>query len=504
MSSTDDLRGRRAPLDLTPEQFKTLGHDLVERLGDLLATLPDRPVTRGESPGEIRRILGDHPLPETGGDPTRILSEVTEQLLEHSLFNGHPRFMGYITSSPAPLGILGDLLASSVNPNLGGYQLSPLATEIEAQTVRWIADLVGYPATCGGLLSSGGNMANFIGFLAGRRHQAGWDYRKGGMGGPEAQRLRVYCSGETHTWIQKACDLFGLGTDAIRWIPVDASLRMDMRALRRRIAADRAAGDTPAIVVGTGGSVSTGAVDPLPEIAALCREEKLWFHVDGAYGGVAAVLPDAPEGLKGLSEADSVAVDPHKWLYAPIEAGCTLVRDPKLLVDTFGYKPPYYHLERGEAEPPINYYEHGPQNTRGFRALKVWLGLKQVGREGYIRMIRDDIRLSDAFQEFIEADPELEAVAHGLSINAFRYVPADVRSRGLRDPEEYLNRLNTELLTRLQLEGEMFPSNAVLNGRYCIRTCIVNFRTSLEDIQALPGIVKEAGKRVDKALRDRP
>ena len=233
--------------------------------------------------------------------------------------------MGYITSSPAPIGMLADLLAAAVNPNVGGWELSPMASEIEAETVRWVAELVGYPADCGGLLVSGGNMANFLCFLAGRRAMLGESPRAAGLGG--AGRLRVYASEGTHTWIQKAADLFGMGTDSIRWIGTDESLRMHVPSLREAIRRDRAAGDRPIMVVGAAGTVGTGAVDPIGALAAVCRDEGLWFHVDGAYGAPAALLPDAPADLKALRLADSVAVDPHKWLYAPLEAGCVLVRE---------------------------------------------------------------------------------------------------------------------------------------------------------------------------------
>ena len=235
--------------------------------------------------------------------------------------------------------------------------------------------------------------------------------------------MRVYVSEETHTWVQKASDLSGLGTDAVRWIGTDSDLRMDIEALRRKIQDDRAAGDDPFMVVGTGGSVSTGIVDPLPEIAALCREEDLWFHVDGAYGGFAVASPDAPEYLRALSEADSVAVDPHKWLYVPMEAGCALVRNPDHLRDAFSYQAPYYHF----GHDAMSYVDYGPQNSRGFRALKVWMALKQVGRSGYAGMISEDMRLARALYDAVTEHPDLEPMSHGLSITVFRYLPPDLR-----------------------------------------------------------------------------
>jgi glutamate/tyrosine decarboxylase-like PLP-dependent enzyme len=493
------LRRRKAMLDLDPEEFRRLGHLMVDQTADLLASLRERPLTPGESPTTVRQALkADGPLPDQGTAPEALLRQTTDLLFNHSMFNGHPRFWGYITSPAAPIGVLGDFLAAAVNPNVGSWILAPMATEIEAQTVRWIAELIGYPANCGGLLVSGGNMANFIGFLAARTAKAKWDVRKSGLADKSAQRLRAYTSREAHTWLMKASDLFGLGTDSIRWIQTDARQRMDTAALRKQIEEDLAQSHCPFLVVGTAGSVSTGAVDPLPELTAICREYGAWFHVDGAYGGFAAAVPGVPEDLRGLSEADSVAVDPHKWLYSPLEAGCALVRDLNALRQTFSYHPPYYHF----SEEGTNYFDLGLQNSRGFRALKVWLALRQAGREGYVRMISEDIRLAQDLFHRLQDSEELEPITQGLSVTTFRFVPADLRSqRGTKQTELYLNHLNQELLTRIEKGGEVFLSNAVIGGKFALRLCIVNFRTSLEDIEALPGIVMRVGKEADRAIR---
>ncbi len=485
-------QARQAPIELDAEEFRRLGHGVVDRLADFLQSLEGRPVAPGESLEEVRHALGGDGLPEAGSRPEDVLEEATRLLFDHSTLNGHPRFFGYITSSAAPIGALGDLLAAGVNPNVGGWPLAPLASELEAQTVRWIAELLGYPTDCGGLLVSGGNMANFVGFLAARRARTPWDVRATGMGGEECLPVHVYASGETHTWIQKAADLFGLGTESIRWIDTDDEQRLLVPILRDRIAADRAAGGVPLLVVGTAGSVSTGAIDPLEEIAELCREEGIWFHVDGAYGAPAAVVSDAPAELSALTLADSVAVDPHKWLYAPLEAGCVLVRDEAALREAFTYHPPYYTFPEGA---PVNYVDYGPQNSRGFRALKVWLALRQVGREGYAQMISDDIALARRLHRLADADPELEAWTTSLSITTFRYVPEGVQP-GLPDTEDYLNELNQELRSRLERGGEAFLSNAVVRGTYLLRACIVNFRTGSRDIEAVPEIVKRVGREL--------
>ena len=493
---------REAPLAMDAATFRQAGHRLVDRLAELMESIPRRPVTRGETPAAVREALGlGGPLPEQGEDPTALLERTAGLLFDHSLFNAHPRFFGYITASPAPIGVLGDLIASATNPNVGAWILSPAATEIEAETVRWIAQLIGYPTTCGGLLLSGGNVANTVCLLAARAAMTDWDVRVEGIcGASSAARRRpwIYTSAETHTWLQKATDVSGLGTASIRWIPTDRSQRMDVEALARQIAADRAAGDLPLMVVGTGGTVSTGAVDPLPRIAALCREQCLWFHVDGAYGAFAAAVPEAPDDLRGLSEADSVAVDPHKWLYAPLEAGCALVRDPARLRGAFAYHPPYYRFD----EEVLNYVEYGPQNSRGFRALKVWLAFRHAGAAGYRRMISDDIRLAAHLADVVARHPELELVTRDLSIATFRFVPADLRARAGDEPvERHLDALNRELLDRLQGGGQAFVSNAVVHGRYVLRACIVNFHTDVPDVEALPGIVAEVGRSVDRELR---
>ena len=302
--------------------------------------------------------------------------------------------------------------------------------------------------------------------------------------------------------VQKAVELYGLGNDAVRWIEVDSEQRMRMDRLRERMAEDRRAGFLPFLVIGTGGSVATGAVDPLPEIATLCREERVWFHVDGAYGAPAARVPGAPATLAALGDADSVAVDPHKWFYAPLEAGCALVRDPNALRAAFSHQPSYYHFPDVAEDPAINFHELGPQNSRGFRALKVWLAFKQVGREGYTKLIADDIALSRRMYEKVEAHPELEALTHGLSITTFRYVPRDL-SPSLSPDErtKYLNELNTTLLTRLQEGGAIYLSNAVIDGVFALRACIVNFRTSVADVDAVPDIVVKAGRMLSQSSR---
>jgi len=492
----DSLTRRTTPLSMPPDDFRALGHQLVDLVADRLAHLADGPVSPGDSPADVRALLdAARGLPAGGGDASRLVLDSARLLFDHSMFNGHPRFFGYITSSPSPIDMFGDFLAAALNQNVGAWNLSPVATEVELQTVRWLAELIGLPAGGAGLLVSGGNMANFIGFLAARAAMAGWDVRKEGVA---RGSLVAYVSSETHTWVQKAADMFGLGTDAVRWIPTAGAQQMDVAALRRQVEQDVRDGHRPFLAVGTAGTVSTGAVDPLAAIAAVCREHGMWFHVDGAYGAVAAQAPGAPALLRELVEADSIAVDPHKWLYAPLEAGCILVRDPDALRKTFSYHPAYYGFD----EQVVNFFEYGPQNSRGFRALKVWLALQQAGRDGYLRMIGDDMRLAAHLFFCLDGHPAFEALTQGLSITTFRFVPPDLRARvGAEDVERYLDRLNRQILAAVERGGEAFLSNAVVDGRFALRACIVNFNTSLEDVEALLPLVARLGSQADAALR---
>jgi len=495
---TTDLTNRAVPLDMTPEEFRKVGHRLVDDIAAFLASLPRRPVAPDETPREVRSLLPSD-LPETGADAASLLAEAAPLVFDHSLFNGHPRFFGYITSSAAPIGSLADLLAAAANPNVGAWPLSPAASEIEGQCVRWIGELLGMAPDTEGLLVSGGNMANFVCFLAARRAKGGETLREEGL--PRDQgRLLVYASTETHTWLQKAADLFGHGTASIRWVPVHKDLTIDVEALLGQIEKDRSEGNRPFLLVGNAGTVSTGAVDPLPRLAAIAREQDLWLHVDGAYGALAVLSEEAPADLAGLTEADSVAMDPHKWLYTALEAGCALVRHPGALRDTFSYAPPYYRFDGEQEDPRVNYFELGLQNSRGFRALKVWLGLRQAGRAGYARMIGDDIRLSRELHRRVGAEPGLETLTQQLSISTFRYVPDDLEP-GTGAVDTYLNDLNEELLRRLQGDGEIYLSNAVVAGTFALRACIVNFRTTLAALEVVPGVVVRCGEAVDRALR---
>ncbi len=480
---------REAPIDIGKEEFKKIGYQLIDRIADFLDSIYEKPVTRGESPSELQDIFGNASLPENGSSVEEIISKSSDLLINHSLFNGHPKFMGYITSSPAPIGIFADLLAASVNPNVGAQILSPIATEIEKQTIKWLAEFIGVPTTYGGILVSGGNMANFTAFIAARTTKAPKSIKENGLGNI-ANEMVLYCSKATHTWIEKASVLFGHGSKAIRWIPTDDDNRMDTSILLQTINNDLIEGKKPFLVIGNAGDVSMGTVDNLSEIAAICKSHDLWFHIDGAYGIPAAAIPKLKSLFEGIQEADSIALDPHKWLYSPLEAGCTLMKNPQHLVDTFSSHPVYYNFSSSDEKPALNFYEYGFQNSRGFRALKVWMAFQHVGKNGYIKMINEDIELSQLLFEKAKQHPELEAVTQSLSITTLRYVPINYSH------EAYLNELNEKLLNKLQQGGEVFLSNAIVRDKYCLRTCIVNFRTSRNDIEEIVEIIVREGRKL--------
>lgn len=486
--------GSRNPLDMDAEQFRDAGHQLVDQIADFIGAITTVQASHHLTPDDALALLPTDDLPEEGADPAALLRETAPLLFNNMRVNGHPKSWGYIIGSPSPMGMLGDFLASAANPNLAAWDSAPVATEIEIQTVRWIARLIGYPkdrsGDCGGLFVSGGNMANMVGFLAARRRAGGAEIRM--AGNPDSRRLIAYATRETHTWVEKIADLCGIGMDAIHWIATDADKRMDTADLRRQIAKDITGGFHPFIIVGTAGSVSFGAIDPLPEIAAIAREHKIWFHVDGAYGGFAAVAANVPNDIYGLREADSIAVDAHKWMFTPLEAGVALVRDKQAMLDAFSFDSPYYH-HRNKTDV-VHFFRYGLQNSRCFRALKAWLILRHAGRRAYIATIENNIRLAGILKSALDGHPCIETMTHNLSIVTFRYVPEDGVPDDPSEREAYLNDLNTAVLTRIQFGGEAHISNAIRDGQFLLRACITNFRTTEADVRTLPEIVAREGQ----------
>lgn len=483
------------PIEIEKEEFRKVGHRLIDDISDFISSIDEKTITTKESPSQLQDILGNTSLPQNGMPLTDLITKASDLLFNHSLLNGHPKFLGYITSSAAPIGALGDLLTASINPNVGAHILSPMATEIEKQTVQWLAELIGVSQKYGGILVSGGSMANFTAFLAARTAKLSRKIKQEGLSSIPNPPI-IYCSKTTHTWIDKAASLFGFGTKSVRWIQTDSSNRMNTEVLEKTIKKDMDDGCHPIMVIGTAGDVSTGVVDDLKGIAKICKTFDLWFHIDGAYGVPAAIVPKYKDLFNGLTEADSIALDPHKWLYSPLEAGCTLVKNPQHLIDTFSSHPEYYNFGKSKDGFTLNFYEYGLQNSRGFRALKVWLSLQQMGRNGYQKLINEDIELSEMLFDRAQNHPELEAVSQNLSITTLRFIPPKCK-----EDNEYLNVLNKELLNGLQTGGKLFLSNAIVDEMYCLRACFVNFRTTKKDIAEIIQIIIKEGNKTHFRLK---
>ena len=467
-------------LEMSPEEFRRLAHRAVEILADDLARTagdPDAPARRPTTEALRRRIM-DEPLPQEPRDPDALLADFEELVLPHPMGNASPRFFGWVNSPPAPMGVIAELLAAGMDPSVAGGDHA--ATYVEHAVLRWLTELLGLQPGSGGILCSGGSVANLIGLAVMRNaHVPGVR----GAGLRSAPRLVVYASVEGHSCIEKAVEILGLGHDSLRTLPVDADRRLDVAALRAAIAEDRAAGRSPACVVASAGTVNTGAVDPLSEIADICAAEDLWFHVDGAYGGFGILAEQVRPLYVGLARADSLAVDPHKWLSLPVECGCAIVRDRSAMRETFSLVPPY--LRDDTALPWFS--EFGVQQTRGFRALKVWMTLQAVGAAGYRRELTRQVALARTLQDKVRARPALEVVAAGpLSVVCFRMAP-----RGLDDAAT--DALNRAVVERIQADGRVFLTSTVLDGRVTMRACIINFRTQEADLDVLLDEVEAAG-----------
>src|ERR1700730_1775634 len=470
------------PIDIPPEEFRRLGYGAVDLLTEHLAALPRQPCRSGV-PDHVRRELQEAALP---GGPTAadaLLDYVASTILSYPMGNGSPRFFGWVNSPAAPLGVLAELLAAGLNPSVAGGDHA--ATYVELAVLRWIRQIVGFPPASGAILTSGGSVANLIVLAVMRHVKTGGRVRAHGLGGTQPA-MAVYTSTEGHSCIQKDIELLGIGHMNLRRIGVTPDWCMDVRALEARIRQDRAAGMLPVSVAATARTVNTGAIHPPDLIADLCRAEGLWFHVDAAYGGPAALIPELADLYRGLERADSVAVDPHKWMYVPVECGCALVRDPHAMRDAFSLVPPY--LRDDTALPWFS--EFGIQQSRGFRALKLWITIRQLGLEGYRRSISHDIAMARSLRQRLREAPDFELGAAGpLSITCFRH-------RSAADEPADVDRLNRNILDAVQNEGRVFLTGTELQGRFVLRACIVNFRTREPDLDALLDAIRRASTRV--------
>lgn len=468
------------------EAMRALGHRMVDDMLTYLQTVRERPAWQ-PIPDAVKASL-KKPLPVDPQSPQDAYRDFVENVLPYPLGNIHPRFWGWVMGNGTPFGALAEMLAATMNPNLGGGE--HVANNVELQVLDWCKEMIGFPLSASGLLVSGGSMANLVGLTVARNTLAGFDIRHQGL--PAApKRLVLYGSVEMHSSIEKATELLGLGRDALRMIPTNEKFQIDLEALKKSIATDRAAGYQPFCVIGNAGTVNTGAIDPLNELADIARHEKMWFHVDGAFGALAAVSPELRPLVKGMERADSIAFDLHKWMYMPFEAGCVLVRDSETHRLAFTLTPEYLaHFERGAASGAHWFNEYGPQLSRGFRALKVWLSIKEHGIAKYGRIIKQNVDQCNYLTQLIQASPELELLAPtSLNIVCFRFKTAN-------SDDVTLNHLNENIMMELHEQGIAVPTYTTLNGKFAIRVAHTNHRTRREDFDVLVREVIRLGKEL--------
>jgi glutamate/tyrosine decarboxylase-like PLP-dependent enzyme len=451
-------------------EITALGHRMVDDMVAYLQTVRERPAWQ-RVPDDVRqRLAAPVPIAPEGADSA--YRDFVRDVLPYPV-GVHPRYWAWVQGTTSPAGMLAEMLAGAMNNSLHAGEHS--AMYVEQQVLSWLKDALGYPAEATGLLVGGGSMANFVGLAVARNAKAGWDVKRLGLRGTP---FMVYASTETHSSVVKALEALGLGSQALHLVQTDADFRIRVDALADAVAADRRAGKVPMCVVGNAGTVNTGAIDDLTAVAALCRSENLWFHVDGAFGAITAISPALRPA--GLELADSLAFDLHKWMYMPYDVGCALVRWPELHRDTFGYQAAYLtSQDRGLTSGPVGFSHYGLDLSRGFRALKVWFCLKTHGLDAYRALVEQNVEQMKYLGELIRADARLELLAPvSLNVACFRYV-GDIRD------ETRLNAINNELLLRLQESGVASPSSTVINGRFALRVANTNHRTRREDFDVL-------------------
>ena len=470
------------------DEMRALAHRMIDDAVDYIQHAAERPVWQPVPPATRQRLQS--PAPRAPEEPGQVYEAFKRDILPYPMGNIHPRFWAWYMGSGTFMGALGEFMAAIMNPNVGGG--NHVANLVEQQVVGWMRDMLGFPESASGLLVSGASMANLIGITVARNTRCGYDVRRQGVQAAPGP-LTVYASTEVHSCNQKAVEALGLGSRGLRGIPVKPDYSMDLEALQRQINADRESGMLPFCVIGSAGTINTGAIDDLNALADLCQREKLWFHVDGAIGAVAVLADNVRDRLAGLERADSVALDLHKWMHIPFEAGCILVRNEAAHRESFSLTPEYLAREvdsGGLASGAFWFSDYGLQLTRQFRALKVWFSIKEHGLDRFGRMMQRNVEQAHYLGSLIESAKELELLAPiGLDIVCFRFNPGGLG-------KEKLERLNRDILIQLQERGIAAPSYTTLNGSYCLRVAIANHRSRQEDFDLLVREVLNLGREL--------
>lgn len=467
------------------DEARALGHRMLDDMFDYLMSLRERPAW--VSPPPQSRAALDAPTPMDGAPLEDVYRSFKAHILPYPTGNQHPGFFGWVMGNGTPTGMLADMLASGMNPHLAGYDQS--APMVEKQVISWFADLLGFPPESSGLLVSGGTMANLNALAVARCERAGFDIRSEGLS--RAPQLTVYGGAETHNWIVKACELTGLGSKAFRKVPCGEDYATDVKACRDMIRSDIEAGCKPFCLIATVGTVNTGASDDVAALRALADEFGLWLHVDGAFGALAALAPEARRQVEAQSLADSIAFDLHKWGYQPYEIGCVIIRDAAAHKGAFAQNATYISsMERGLAIDSTYFADRGLQLSRGFRALKAWMLMKETGADKLGALIQQNVDLAQYLAKRVDDENDLERMAPApLNIVCFRYVAPST-------DEAALDALNQEILYRIQESGEALPSHTMIKGRFCLRACVANHRTRKEDIDKLIELALRFGREI--------
>jgi len=488
----------QSSLDVSDDTLNEISSSAMKLVFDYLTTISERSVRAENYAGKTTHAINAEL--STEGVPLDKLIDECRAIMDLSRHNGQPRFFGYVASPSTPIGAYGDLIASALNANITCWRSGPAGTELERMVVRWLGSLIQYDREASGLLTSGGSMANMIALLIASRRKSGADASRRGLwnSGPP---LTIYASEEVHMSIPKAADILGFGRDQVRVIGCDDRQRMRVDLLASRIEADLREGLRPFCVTGSAGTVNTGVVDPLAEIADVAREFDLWFHVDGAYGAP-GVLDERKSALfKGIERADSVSLDPHKWLYVPVDAGCLLFRDAAAARAAFNTEDADYIKTHGYAdEEAFAFWDYGVELSRRFRALKVWLTLQYYGTRRIAEAISGDVSLAEYFGEAVANADDFELLAPvELSICCFRYAPKQMReklaaaeAKDQAQLERELDDLNQRTMLMVQRGGQTYVSNATIHGKFALRACITNFRTTHADIDKTLDIIRVA------------